>query len=94
MWLVDAGGLGITVAYAWVAAAFLALRQRGARAPRPFRLPGGRLLGVGALLAALGLSLLYLPFGPAALSWPAEWAIVLGWAGLGAGLYALARRPS
>jgi hypothetical protein len=41
----------------------------------------------------LGLSLLYLPFGPAALTWPAEWAIVLGWAGLGAGLYALARRP-
>ena len=62
--------------------------------PAPSRLPGGRLLGVGAPLAALGLSLLYLPFGPAALSRPAEWAIVLGWAGLGAGLYALARRPS
>jgi amino acid transporter len=94
VWLVDAGGLGITVAYAWVAAAFLALRLREPELPRPFRLPGGRLFGYGALLASLGLSLLYLPFGPAALSWPAEWAIVLGWAGLGAGLYGLARRPS
>ncbi|MGB0318048.1 MAG: APC family permease, partial [Pseudomonadales bacterium] len=94
VWLVDAGGLGITVAYAWVAAAFLALRRREPELPRPFRLPSGRLFGYAALLASLGLSLLYLPFGPAALTWPAEWAIVLGWAGLGAGLYALARRPS
>ncbi len=94
VWLVDAGGLGITVAYAWVAAAFLALRRREPELPRPFRLPGGPLLGYAALIASLGLSLLYLPFGPAALTWPAEWAIVLGWAGLGAGLYALARRPS
>ena len=47
VWLVDAGGLGITVAYAWVAAAFLALRQREPKLPAPSAFPGDGFWALG-----------------------------------------------
>lgn len=87
VWLVDAGGLGIVVAYAFVAASFIVLRRREPDLERPFRAPGGEATGWIALLLALGLGLLYLPGSPSALAWPAEWAIVLAWCALGGLLY-------
>jgi hypothetical protein len=48
-------------------------------------------LAGGALLFSLGLATLYLPGSPVALAWPSKWAIVLGWALLGAVLFAWAR---
>ncbi len=87
VWLVDAGGLGIVVAYAMVAWSFLVLRRREPELPRPYRVRAGRLTGTLALLLSVGLGLLYLPGSPAALLWPQEWAIVLLWIVLGAVLY-------
>ena len=92
VWLVDAGGLGIVLAYVMVALSFLVLRRREPGMPRPFRVRHGRLVGSAALLLSLGLGTLYLPGSPVALAWPSEWIIVLGWALLGAVLFAWARR--
>ncbi|MEE4300459.1 MAG: APC family permease [Pseudomonadales bacterium] len=94
VWLVDAGGLGIVVAYATVAWAFLVLRRREPGLVRPYRVPAGPMVGRLALVLSIGLALLYLPGSPAALVWPEEWGIVLGWAVLGGILLRLAdRRP-
>jgi len=92
VWLVDAGGLGIVVAYATVAWAFLLLRRREPELPRPYRVPAGPLVGWLALVLSVGLALLYLPGSPAALRWPQEWAIVVAWAVLGTVLLRLADR--
>lgn len=91
VWLVDAGGLGIVVAYATVAASFLALRRNEPDMPRPFRVSHGNLVGWTALILACGIILLYMPGSPAALIWPYEWAIAGGWALLGLGFYLWAR---
>lgn len=91
VWLVDAGGLGIVVAYATVAASFLVLRRKEPEMPRPFRVANGNLVGWGALILAVGIIVLYMPGSPAALIWPYEWAIVGGWAMLGLGFYLWSR---
>jgi amino acid transporter len=90
VWLVDAGGLGIVVAYAFVALSFLVLRQREPDMARPYAVRRWRLTGYLALILSLAIACLYLPFSPAALIWPYEWAIVAGWAALG-GLLLLIR---
>lgn len=92
VWVVDAGGLGIVIAYAMVAWSFLVLRHKEPDLPRPYRVPFGKLVGSLALLLSIGLGLLYLPGSPAALLWPQEWGIVMLWIVLGAILYGFARK--
>lgn len=92
VWLVNAGGLGIVVAYAFVAWSFLALRRNEPDLPRPYRAPFGKMTGYLALLLSLGLMVLYLPGSPAALVWPYEWGIILLWIVLGGSLYLLKSR--
>jgi len=91
VWLVDAGGLGIVVAYGMVAVSFLVLRRKEPGLARPYRVRFGKTVGVLALLVSIGLAGLYLPGSPAALAWPQEWLIVILWVALGAILYAVAR---
>ena len=86
VWLVDAGGLGIVVAYTMVALSFLVLRRREPEMPRPFRVPGGTIVGLLALILGVGISLLYMPFSPAALTWQ-EWILAGGWMLLGLFFY-------
>jgi amino acid transporter len=92
VWLVDAGGLGIVVAYAFVAWSFLALRRNEPDMERPYRVRRGRFIGWTALVLSIGLGVLYLPGSPAALVWPQEWAIVAGWIVLGLVLVLMAGR--
>jgi amino acid transporter len=92
VWLVDAGGLGIVVAYAFVAWSFLVLRKREPEMPRPYVVRNGRLIGTAALVLSLGIAVLYLPGSPAALVWPYEWMIVFFWILLGAIMLHFARR--
>jgi amino acid transporter len=84
VWLVDAGGLGIVVAYAFVAWSFLVLRRNEPGLERPYRVRYGKAVGWLALLLSVAIGTLYLPFSPAALLWPNEWLIVVGWIILGA----------
>ena len=87
VWLIDAGSFAVVVAYTFVPVAFLALRRREPDMPRPFRLPAGRFLGALAVLMGCALFTLYLPWSPAALIWPQEWLLVLGWSLLGVVFY-------
>ncbi len=92
VWIVNAGGFGITIAYTFVAAAFIALRLKEPELERPYRAPGGVTVGIAAFLLGIGIIALYLPWSPSALVWPAEWGLLAGWAALGAIFWLL--RPS
>lgn len=94
VWLVDAGGLTIVIAYFLVALSFLVLRYKEPNMPRPYRVKGGKVVGIIAMALSLGMIVLYLPGAPAALVWPYEWAIVIGWSVLGAVLLLWARLSS
>jgi basic amino acid/polyamine antiporter, APA family len=91
VWLVDAGGLGIVIAYGTVALSFIALRRNEPGMERPFRVRYGKAVGYAALVLSVGLAALYLPGSPSALVWPYEWVIFLGWVVLGAVFYLWAR---
>ena len=91
VWLVDAGGLGIVIAYAFVAWSFLVLRKREPEMPRPYVVRHGRLIGTVALVLSLGIAALYFPGSPAALVWPYEWLIVIAWVVLGVVMLRIAR---
>lgn len=91
VWLVDAGGLGIITAYAFVAWSFLKLRKAEPDLPRPYKVRRGRLIGTTALVLSLAIASLYLPISPAALIWPYEWLIVIAWVLLGAIMLRMAR---
>jgi APA family basic amino acid/polyamine antiporter len=91
VWLVDAGGVNIVVAFFLVALSFLVLRRREPEMARPFRVSGGIAVGTAAAALSLGLALLFLPGMPAALVWPSEWLIVGVWWVVG--LYFVLRLP-
>ncbi|GLB60896.1 APC family permease [Cytobacillus sp. NCCP-133] len=87
VWLVDAGGLGLVVAWFMVALSFVILRKKAPDMHRPFRLQGGSSIGWIAAIMSLGVSILYMPGMPSALIWPYEWVIVFAWVILGIVFY-------
>ncbi|AOY76828.1 APC family permease [Clostridium formicaceticum] len=91
VWLVDAGGLTIVVAYFMVALSFLVLRYKEPDMARPYKVKRGKAVGFIAVLLSFGMMVLYLPGAPAALIWPYEWMIVLGWTVLGGVFYLWAK---
>lgn len=91
VWLVVAGGLGIVIAYLFVAISFLVLRRKEPELERPFKVSHPRLVGWLAVVLSLGLIGLYLPGSPSALS-PIEWGLFAGWMGAGLCLYLWSRR--
>ncbi|MBU5616249.1 APC family permease [Psychrobacter sp. TAE2020] len=90
VWIVDAGGFGIVIAYTCVAISFLVLRYREPDMVRPFRIPAGKLVGVITIILGFCLLVLYMPGMPSALI-AIEWWIFLGWTVLGIVLYSYAR---
>lgn len=92
VWLVDAGSVGVIIAYAVVALAFLRLRRCEPDMPRPYRVRHGLWVGRAAFALAVAIGLLYLPWSPSALRWPQEWLVCLAWSVLGAALYLRGRR--
>lgn len=87
VWLVDAGGLGLVVAWLMVAISFVILRKKAPDMKRPFFLKGGTLIGWLAIIMSVGIGVLYMPGMPSALIWPYEWVIIGLWAVLGLVLY-------
>lgn len=92
VWMVDAGGLSIVVAYVMVAVSFVLLRRKEPAMERPFRTPGGQATGVVAAVLAIGMGVLFMPGMPAALIWPYEWVLLAVWWAVG--LVFLLRVPS
>ena len=90
VWIVDAGGFGIVIAYTCVAISFLVLRYREPDMVRPFKIPAGKLVGMVTIALSFGLLMLYMPGMPSALT-PIEWWIFFGWTVLGIALYGYAR---
>ena len=87
VWLVDAGGLGIVIAYAFVAWSFIVLRKREPDMARPYFVPNGMVVGYVRSFLSLAIATLYFPWSPAALVWPYEWLIVFGWMLIGAVMF-------
>ena len=87
VWLINAGGFATIVAYLFVPIAFLALRRKEPGLERPFQVSHPRLVGIGAILLALGLISVYLPGSPSALAWPYEWMTITVWTALGIVLF-------
>ncbi len=83
VWLVDAGGFVIVVAFFFVSVTFVVLRYREPGMERPFRVSGGRAVGTAAAGLTLVLGALFMPGMPAALVWPYEWLILIAWWALG-----------
>jgi APA family basic amino acid/polyamine antiporter len=91
VWLVDAGGLGMVIAWFFVAVSFLVLRKKEPTMHRPFKVAAGNLIGWLAVLLSFGIIALYMPGSPAALV-RNEWIIVLLWAVLGIVFYTSSRK--
>ncbi|MBM7649862.1 amino acid transporter [Bacillus ectoiniformans] len=92
VWLVDAGGLAIVMAYFLVAVAFVQLRKKEPNMVRPFRAGESSWIGWVALVLSIGFIAMYFPGMPAALVWPYEWFIFAGWWVLGFGLMFMMRK--
>ncbi len=91
VWLVDAGGLTIVIAYLVVVISFLVLRKNEPDMPRPYKVKHGKLVGTIAAIMCVIMTIMYMPGSPAALIWPYEWGIVLGWVVLGGAFYGWAK---
>ena len=91
VWFVNAGGLGIVIAYSMVALSFLVLRRRFPEMHRPWKLPMGESFGGAALILSLGIMVLYFPGSPAALLWPQEWLLFAVWMVSGFALFGFTR---
>lgn len=89
-WLVNAGSLAVVIAYFMVALSFILLRRREPRLNRPYAVSRWKLVGAGAILMTGTMIVLCLPGFPAALAWPNEWGIILGWGLLGSYFYGVA----
>jgi basic amino acid/polyamine antiporter, APA family len=87
VWLVNAGGLGLVVAWLMVGISFILLRKKDPMMNRPFKLPGGTLFGWLAVFMSFGVATLYMPGMPSAIKWPYEWLIIGIWTVLGFILY-------
>lgn len=87
VWFVDAGGLGLVVAWLMVAISFIIIRNKDPEMERPFKLKGGTTIGWIATIMSIGVAILYFPGMPSALVWPYEWLIIFAWIVLGAILY-------
>ena len=93
VWVTHAGSLATVVTYLMVAISFIVIRRQHPDLHRPYRTPAPAAVGWLAVAITLFFVLLYMPWSPSALVWPAEWAIVLVWAGVGALMaYGMRRR--
>lgn len=89
VWIVDAGSLGVCVAYLMVSISFLVLRKKEPEMSRPYRVKNGMLIGILAVIMSGFFTVLYivpLPFAGSALVWQ-EWIVAGIWIVLGIGFF-------
>jgi len=90
VWLTNAGGFAIVLAYIIVSLSFVRLRKTEPDLPRPYKVSN---IAVGYLAVATSIlmGILYLPGMPSGLILP-EWIIVLSWTLLGIAFYIKAKK--
>lgn len=86
-WLVNAGSFTVVIAYFMVVLSFIKLRVDEPGLNRPYNVGNWKFVGGGALAMTCLMIVMCLPGFPAALSWPYEWGIILGWFFLGSIFY-------
>ena len=94
VWIVDAGSLGVCVAYLMVSLSFLILRKKEPEMNRPYRVKHGKLVGVLAVIMSGFFTVLYivpLPFASTALVWQ-EWIVAGLWIALGVVFFAYCKK--
>jgi amino acid transporter len=75
---VNVGSLCIVIAFFGVSFSFITLRRKFPDLHRPFKAPGGILLGIIGIVGSLSiLAFMVVPISPVALVWPLEWGIFL-----------------
>jgi basic amino acid/polyamine antiporter, APA family len=90
---VNVGSLCIVIAFFGVSSSFLTLRKKFPDLHRPYRTPGGKLLGYIGIVGSFSILLLMVfPSSPVALVWPFEWAIFLTFSLLGILFWILSAR--
>lgn len=87
VWLVDAGGLSVVIAWFMVSLSFIVLRRKEPELARPYRAGKSAIVGYIAVILAFGVGILYMPTMPASLIWPYEWIIFIAWWVIGAIFY-------
>lgn len=90
VWFVDAAAFGTVVAYFMVSFSYIALRKNEPELDRPYRAPGGYIMGGLAILVSGFFLYLYLPIGPGALT-KEEWILCAVWLVLGVIFYIIAQ---
>ena len=85
-WFVDASAFGTVIAYFMVSLSFFILRFRFPDMDRPFKVKGGKAIGLIAMAISLFFIVLYLPVGSSSLL-PVEWVIVAVWVIVGLVIY-------
>ena len=92
IWFINAGGLGVVIAYIFVTVSFLKYRLDNAGVDRPFKIRFWKIWGCCSLSLSLLLLFLYFPMSPNGLIWPYEWGIVFIWCSLGFFLFLLKKK--
>lgn len=93
MAFVNVGSLCIVIAFFGVSASFLTLRKKFPDLHRPYRAPGGKVLGYIGIVGSLCiLFIMVYPKSPVALVWPFEWAIFLTFSILGLAFWILSTK--
>lgn len=91
LWITNAGGFGVVIAYFIVSVSFLVLRKREPEMNRPYKVKCGIFVGILAIvLSGIVGSLYLIPGIPSCLSLP-EWIIVGVWIIIGILMYLYCR---
>lgn len=90
VWLTNAGGFAIVLAYIIVSLSFIRLRKIEPDLPRPYKVPS-IIIGYLAVATSVLMGILYLPGMPSGLILP-EWIIIIFWTILGIVFYIKAKR--
>ncbi len=89
---VNVGSFCIAVAFVGVSLSYLKLKKIHIGS-RPYKAPGGAITGYLAFLGGISILLIMvIPFSPAALTWPLEWAILLSLILLGGTFWVLSHK--
>ena len=89
VWLTDAGGFAIVIAYFIVGLSFIKLRKSEPDLERPYKVKSV-LFGYAAVITSGAMGILYLPGMPSGLIF-SEWILVGIWTVLGIAFYARAK---